>query len=106
MFLIQFSFIPGVLRSNTYDSASINLRNSWRKDDENLPIEFLYTPSEYRVMYTSGMIVNVTATWETAAKVAWGHEEDFLTANGAAGKMKWKTLGQLIWGKMNGHDDL
>lgn len=103
---LQFSFIPEIFRFNTFDSSSINLRNSWRKDDETLPIEFLYTPSDYRIMYTADMIVNITATWEAAAQVVWGHKDDFLAASGAAGRMKWKTLGQLIWGKINGHEDL
>lgn len=106
LFPAQFSFIPEVFRYNTFDSASINLRNSWRKDDEKLPIEFLYTPSEYRAMYTADMIFNVTLIWETAANVVWGHEEDFLTANGVAGKLKWKSLGQLIWGKLHKHEEL
>lgn len=104
MFLVQFKFIPEVFRYNTFDSASINLRNSWRKDDEKLPIEFLYTPSEYRAMYTAEMVFNVTSIWETAANIVWGDEEDFLTANGAAGKHKWKSLGHLIWGKLREHD--
>lgn len=56
------------------------------------------------MMYTSEMIVNETASWEAAANIVWGGEKDFLKAHGATGRMKWKSLGELIWSKVNGNE--
>lgn len=89
-------------------SSSINLRNSWRKDDQKTPIEFIYVPSEYRLSYTSEMLTNQTAMWEAARDVVWGEAKD-VCGDGCdhgfhiGGKLSWKDFGELIWMKVDGH---
>ncbi|KAH8145748.1 uncharacterized protein LAJ45_10225 [Morchella importuna] len=114
-----FDYIPAVFTVNTFGTASVNLRNSWRKADQDRPIEFLYTPSMYRLMYTDEMVVNVTAKWEAAADAVWGDNQDFYDANSVSGYAdrsgkdagggkfgRFKNLGHLIWSKVNGNDEL
>lgn len=106
--------------------ASINFRNSWRKDNQTTPIEFLYTPSEYKLSYTSEMITNQTLLWSAAKDVVWNGAKDLSgdgyqysvhasvvnnegnVVNGSAydsiGEgISWSSLGELIWLKIDGH---
>jgi hypothetical protein len=111
--------------------ASINFRNSWRKDGQFLPIEFLYTAAEKRVFYTQEMVTNPQALHKVVADVMWGGAKDVgggpytpemgadgsgfvwpdgadgvsgggKTSGGKKGGKKWDTVGGLIWGVMRG----
>lgn len=66
--------LPKPVKIRTYLGASrINFRNSWRRDDgQHLPIEFLYTPTEWRLFYTKDMVDSVMKMHEAASKIAWG----------------------------------
>lgn len=115
------------------EGAGINFRNSWRRDDgQYLPIEFLYTPADYRMFYTRDMFRQASAIHEAARDIAWGGAKEmsggaYTPVMGFDGsKFKWPkgsgstgakgngtsggaahwaslALGDLIWEKMNKH---
>ena len=122
--------LPGPLRLRT-QSARINLRNSWRRKAQFLPIEFLYTPTQWRLFYTPDMLARVAAMHDAAARVAWGGKPDvsggpYMPVNGLDGSgfkwpdgsggegegaavgwaggryAVWDSLGELIWKVMRG----
>ncbi|KAF8245045.1 hypothetical protein K440DRAFT_663082 [Wilcoxina mikolae CBS 423.85] len=66
--------IPKAIKTRTYTGMSrINFRNSWRRDDgQYLPIEFLYTPTEWRLFYTKEMTQSIRKVHEAASQIAWG----------------------------------
>lgn len=111
-------------------SSSINFRNSWRNDGQYLPIEFLYTPAEFRMFYTSEMFRRGEALHEAARDIAWngaremsggpytpimgfdGSKFKWPQGSGSHGAGKsgvgapgvtghWENLGSLIWEKMH-----
>ncbi|KAA8914637.1 hypothetical protein FN846DRAFT_885815 [Sphaerosporella brunnea] len=116
---------PYPMRLRTLGST-INFRNSWRRDGQFLPIEFLYTPAEYRIFYSVGMFPNISVLHEAAREVAWGGAKDVsggpytpvmgldgskfqwpkgsggVSGHGTIKGKNWNSLGELIWEKMRG----
>ncbi|KAI8937514.1 hypothetical protein NX059_005232 [Plenodomus lindquistii] len=61
------------IRSAINSSLGINFRDGIRDGDEtNTPLQFVYEPSDCRILYTKEMTVDVTAIWEAVAETAWG----------------------------------
>lgn len=75
--------------------ARVNYRNSWHKDSQFLPIEFLYDPAEYRLFYTKEMLQSVEAVHQAAIDVVWGDADnvsggEYIPVNGLDGSgFKW-----------------
>lgn len=108
-------------------NGRINFRNSWRRDDgQHLPIEFLYTPTDWKLLYTAEMTSSVPKMHEAASRMAWGlglkdmSGGPYTPINGFDGRgfkwpkgsdvgggsgdrtqgvymSQWSSLGQLIW---------
>lgn len=58
-------------------SGRVNFANQFRKNDgRHLPLEFLYTPADWRLAYTGQTATNFTALWAAAADAAWGDAKD------------------------------
>lgn len=56
-------------------SVNINFRDGIRDGDESeTPLQFVYEPSDCRILYTKAMTVDVTAIWKAVADSAWGEE--------------------------------
>lgn len=54
-------------------ALNVNFRDGIRDgDDTNTPLQFVYEPSDCRILYTKQMTVDVTATWKAVADSAWG----------------------------------
>ena len=117
--------IPLPLKLRTR-ATSFNYLNSWRNDGQYLPIEFLYTPAEYRMFYTRDMFRRASAIHEAARDIAWGGAKEMSGgpytpvmgfdgskfkwpkgsgASGGKGRNavtgEWESLGALIWEKLN-----
>lgn len=54
-------------------SINVNFRDGIRDGDESeTPLQFVYEPSDCRILYTKQMTVDVTAIWKAVADSAWG----------------------------------
>jgi hypothetical protein len=54
-------------------SLNVNFRDGWRDDaDFDYPLQFLYEPSDCRILFTKEMTYDVTAVWKAVADSAWG----------------------------------
>ncbi|KAF2109265.1 hypothetical protein BDV96DRAFT_615929 [Lophiotrema nucula] len=54
-------------------AINVNFRDGIRDGDEtNTPLQFVYEPSDCRILYTKEMTVDVTAIWKAVADSAWG----------------------------------
>ncbi|TGZ83627.1 hypothetical protein EX30DRAFT_368962 [Ascodesmis nigricans] len=119
----KISDVPRPLKVRV-KSATVNFRNSWRRDGMYLPIEWLYTPADWKLFYTEPMLRELRKVHEAARDVAWGGKKDasggkYVPVNGLDGKgwkpgsgasggvgwgsrsgTGWRSLGELIWWKM------
>lgn len=56
-------------------AININFRDGWRDDaDYDFPLQFLWEPSDCRILYTKEMTYDVTAIWKAVADSAWGEK--------------------------------
>jgi hypothetical protein len=54
-------------------SINVNFRDGIRDGDETqTPLQFVYEPSDCRILYTKAMTVDATAIWKAAADSTWG----------------------------------
>jgi len=54
-------------------SVNVNFRDGIRDGDETYtPLQFVYEPSDCRILYTKQMTVDATAIWKAAADSTWG----------------------------------
>lgn len=54
-------------------SINVNFRDGWRDDaDYGYPLQFLYEPSDCRILYTKEMTYDVTSIWKAVADSMWG----------------------------------
>ncbi|KAJ8112940.1 hypothetical protein OPT61_g4819 [Boeremia exigua] len=54
-------------------SVNINFRDGIRDGDESYtPLQFVYEPSDCRILYTKQMTVDATAIWKAVADSTWG----------------------------------
>jgi hypothetical protein len=54
-------------------SINVNFRDGIRDGDETYtPLQFVYEPSDCRILYTKQMTVDATAIWKAAADSTWG----------------------------------
>jgi hypothetical protein len=61
------------IRAAIGTSYNVNFRDGIRDGDEtNTPLQFVYEPSDCRILYTKPMTVDVTAIWKAVADSAWG----------------------------------
>jgi hypothetical protein len=67
-------FDDTVFRRATIGNAiNVNFRDGIRDGDESdVPLQFVYEPSECRILYTKAMTVDVTAIWKAVADTTWG----------------------------------
>lgn len=65
---------PAVEPPLMYSSVSVNLRNSYARDDEEslMPLQFVYKPADCRLFYTLENIFRPSTTWAAAARAIWG----------------------------------
>jgi hypothetical protein len=60
-------------RASIGNAINVNFRDGIRDGDEaNIPLQFVYEPSDCRILYTKQMTVDVTAIWKAAADSTWG----------------------------------
>ncbi|KAG9949365.1 hypothetical protein KCU85_g4440, partial [Aureobasidium melanogenum] len=53
--------------------AAVNSRDGIRRDDdEQIPWQFLYEPTECRIFYTKQMVLDQSVVWKTVADTVWG----------------------------------
>jgi hypothetical protein len=61
-------------RATVGNAINVNFRDGIRDGDEsNVPLQFVYEPSDCRILYTKAMTVDVTAIWKAVADSTWGH---------------------------------
>lgn len=54
-------------------AINVNFRDGIREGDPTqTPLQFVYEPSDCRILYTKEMTVDVTAIWKAVADSAWG----------------------------------
>jgi hypothetical protein len=54
-------------------AINVNFRDAWRDDaNYSYPLQFLYEPSDCRILYTKEMTYDVTAIWKAVADSTWG----------------------------------
>lgn len=54
-------------------SVNVNFRDGIRDGDESItPLQFVYEPSNCRILYTKQMTVDATAIWKAVADSTWG----------------------------------
>ncbi|KAF2856628.1 hypothetical protein T440DRAFT_549982 [Plenodomus tracheiphilus IPT5] len=80
-------------RSTNGSSITINFRDGIRDGDEShTPLQFLYEPSDCRILLTKAMTVDITAIWEAVAETAWGGKSHCIAGsiggNGTTGYKK------------------
>jgi len=62
---------PFIRSSN--NAVNVNFRDGIRDGDEtDTPLQFVYEPSDCRILYTKAMTVDVTAIWKAVADSTWG----------------------------------
>ncbi|KAI4629586.1 uncharacterized protein J4E87_002772 [Alternaria ethzedia] len=62
---------PFIRSSN--NAVNVNFRDGIRDGDEtDTPLQFIYEPSDCRILYTKAMTVDVTAIWKAVADSTWG----------------------------------
>ncbi|KAI4929662.1 uncharacterized protein J4E92_005327 [Alternaria infectoria] len=67
-----FDDTPFIRSSN--NAINVNFRDGIRDGDETeTPLQFVYEPSDCRILYTKAMTVDVTAIWKAVADSTWGH---------------------------------
>ncbi|KAI4670112.1 uncharacterized protein J4E79_000393 [Alternaria viburni] len=67
-----FDDTPFIRSSN--NAINVNFRDGIRDGDEtDTPLQFVYEPSDCRILYTKAMTVDVTAIWKAVADSTWGH---------------------------------
>ncbi|KAL6703779.1 hypothetical protein ACN47E_009078 [Coniothyrium glycines] len=80
-------------RASIGNAINVNFRDGIRDGDEsNTPLQFVYEPSDCRILYTKQMTVDVTAIWKAAADSTWGGKShcvagdlgSYTTSNGLA----------------------
>ncbi|KAB8262476.1 hypothetical protein BDV32DRAFT_157205 [Aspergillus pseudonomiae] len=54
-------------------SLSVNLKNSYIRDNHEIPVQFLYEPADCRLFYTWENYKNPATTWTAAARAWWGN---------------------------------
>jgi hypothetical protein len=60
-------------RASIGNAINVNFRDGIRDGDEsNVPLQFVYEPSDCRILYTKQMTVDVTAIWKAVADSTWG----------------------------------
>jgi hypothetical protein len=60
-------------RATIGNAINVNFRDGIRDNDtSNVPLQFVYEPSDCRILYTKAMTVDVTAIWKAVADSAWG----------------------------------
>jgi hypothetical protein len=60
-------------RAATGQAININFRDGIRENDtSNTPLQFVYEPSDCRILYTKPMTVDVTTIWKAVADTTWG----------------------------------
>jgi hypothetical protein len=55
------------------NDISVNLRNAYQKDNDELPQQFQYQAADCRLYYTAENIVKPATTWEAAREAVWGN---------------------------------
>jgi hypothetical protein len=61
------------VRASIGNAINVNFRDGIRDGDEtNTPLQFVYEPSDCRILYTKQMTVDVTAIWKAVADSTWG----------------------------------
>ncbi|CAN9326612.1 unnamed protein product [Alternaria alternata] len=62
-----------VFYRSSNNAINVNFRDGIRDGDEtNTPLQFVYEPSDCRILYTKAMTVDVTAIWKAVADSTWG----------------------------------
>jgi hypothetical protein len=62
-----------VFDRSSNNAINVNFRDGIRDGDEtNTPLQFVYEPSDCRILYTKAMTVDVTAIWKAVADSTWG----------------------------------
>ncbi|KAH7405904.1 hypothetical protein DE146DRAFT_427296 [Phaeosphaeria sp. MPI-PUGE-AT-0046c] len=60
-------------RATVGNAINVNFRDGIRDNDtSNVPLQFVYEPSDCRILYTKAMTVDVTAIWKAVADSTWG----------------------------------
>lgn len=60
-------------RATIGNAINVNFRDGIRDGDESeTPLQFVYEPSDCRILYTKAMTVDVTAIWNAVAGTTWG----------------------------------
>ncbi|KZZ97734.1 hypothetical protein AAL_03698 [Moelleriella libera RCEF 2490] len=53
-------------------AGSVNVKNTYHKDDDDLPLQFVYQASDCRLFYTADNLMNPVSAWAAAKKAIWG----------------------------------
>ncbi|KAF2270811.1 hypothetical protein CC78DRAFT_563446 [Lojkania enalia] len=70
-------------------SINVNFRDGIRDGDEtNTPLQFVYEPSDCRILYTKEMTVDVTAIWKAVADTTWGGKSHCISGDLGGGYAK------------------
>ncbi|OGM44251.1 peptidase S41 family protein [Aspergillus bombycis] len=54
-------------------ALSVNWKNSYLRDNHEIPVQFLYEPADCRLFYTWDNYKNPATTWTAAARAWWGN---------------------------------
>lgn len=67
------SFLPGELAMPPAgpQAGGINLRNAFRQGSD-IPLEYVYTPADYRITLTERMFLDIENLWTEVASTVWG----------------------------------
>lgn len=61
-------------RESSGVAANVNLRDGLRPGDATqVPLQFIYEPSDCRLFYTPEMTLDISESWRAVASIAWGN---------------------------------
>jgi hypothetical protein len=82
-------------------SINVNFRDGWRDEDlgaVDFPLQFLWEPSDCRILYTAEMTYDASAIWKAVADSAWGgYGDNKCIAGSLGGGYKKREKRELTW---------
>ncbi|KAJ5805147.1 hypothetical protein N7474_011034 [Penicillium riverlandense] len=56
-----------------YYSGSVNYLNNYRRQQQHIPLQFIYEPADCRLFYTYENYAHPATSWASAARAMWGN---------------------------------
>ncbi|KAE8843299.1 hypothetical protein HRS9139_02596 [Pyrenophora teres f. teres] len=65
--------VVAILRQSQGSSSNVNFVDTVRKGDKsNTSLQFVYQPTDCRILFSKAMLADVTSSWKAVADTAWG----------------------------------